>query len=176
MTIVVYRDGVIASDSASWSEDTCCGSIKKCGRSEKGLLWGVTGQALVVQDVAKWADDPMSEPPTYDDQNEVIVVWPDGTVKHLEKGRWTDLLAPYHVAGSGMDIAMGALMMGATAVQAVAAAIEHNAYCAGEIQSYSLHEEAESDPEIEYYEVPDDVVLPDPATTVSDWRGGLGLK
>jgi inosine-uridine nucleoside N-ribohydrolase len=45
-------------------------------------------------------------------------------VKHLEKGRWTDLLAPYHVAGSGMDIAMGALMMGATAIQAVAAAIE----------------------------------------------------
>lgn len=169
MTIVVYRDGQIASDSASWSEGTYCGSIKKCGRSEKGLLWGVAGEALAVQDVAKWADDPMSEPPTYDDQNEVIVVWPDETVKHLEKGRWTDLLAPYHVAGSGMDIAMGALMMGATAIQAVAAAIEHNAYCAGDIQSFSLHEEAL--PEVrEEFE-------PEPLSEVeAGWRDGLGLK
>lgn len=46
--------------------------------------------------------------------------------------------APFYAEGSGADFAIGAMEMGASAEQAVQAAIKHSANCGGKIQTVKL--------------------------------------
>lgn len=48
------------------------------------------------------------------------------------------VLDPYMAFGSGRDYAMGAMAMGANAVQAVEAAIKHCQTCGGPVESYEV--------------------------------------
>ncbi|APX88654.1 hypothetical protein BV394_02000 [Brevirhabdus pacifica] len=62
---------------------------------------------------------------------EVIWLLGDGTVRNYEGGGWFSLEAPFQAIGSGAEIALGALHVGADAETAVRAACALHTGCGG---------------------------------------------
>lgn len=58
---------------------------------------------------------------------------PDGLIVSLNHTGWEHMRVPVFAAGSGCDYAYGAMAMGATAEEAVRAAIRFDVGCGGEI-------------------------------------------
>lgn len=73
------------------------------------------------------------------DDFEGIIVHPDGdTVIVDPTGYPMEIAAPYFTFGSGGPVALGALIQGATAVEAVRIAIKYVPTCGGKVQSVKL--------------------------------------
>lgn len=143
MTIVVYRDGVIASDSAIHLGNTRLGSVRKIARGPDGSLGGAAGDANSLAKFVDWIRDGEREPfgqlggDLYPD---ALIVRPSGALfytGHLGTPyRVTGV--PWLLVGCGATVALGALHMGATAKEAVKAAIRWDSGCAGDIQILTL--------------------------------------
>jgi hypothetical protein len=138
VTVVVYRDGVMASDSAVHMDGIYSGSTTKIARSPNGMLGGGCGDGGAVGRFIDWIKSGASgnfESKAGDRSFGALLVNPDGTVLALcNDGSAFPLLAPFYADGSGSTIAMGAMEMGATAEQAVEAAIKWDSGCRGPIQ------------------------------------------
>lgn len=134
MTIVVYRDGVMAADTACWTGDIMVGHRRKIVRSPAGHLAGGAGESTLTERFRAWvcAGCPGDLPDLSGDFNGLLVQ-PDGTCARVRQSV-TPLDAPYYAIGIGEDVAAGALAMGATAEQAVRVAIACHAYCGGDVQ------------------------------------------
>ena len=140
MTIIVYRDGKIAADSGVSNGDNTFASMTKIARNNAGDLVGAGGDAGFAYQFLEWFKDGENgkHPLLRDIQSERVYdkaaifrasgIWeifePPG--KHIVRG-------PYYAFGSGKPEALGALWMGATAEQAVAAAISLDNGCWGDI-------------------------------------------
>jgi hypothetical protein len=62
---------------------------------------------------------------------------PDGTVISLECDDYpAEVSGPYHALGSGQAIANGAMFAGASAIEAIAAAIAHDKHSAGHVLAF----------------------------------------
>ena len=139
MTIIAYRDGVLAADSLSTNQGTKLGAMKKIWRTSKGriAICGDYGDALKA---ARWIERGMvgSPPSSNDPADPGAAIWlPDrGDPLIVENGTVQDLdEAPYHAWGSGARIALGAMHQGASAEEAVEAAIAHCVICGGPVQA-----------------------------------------
>lgn len=140
MTIVVYRDGVMAADSLVTDHDLRCGAVRKIQKIN-GCLVGAAGGLAEVQMFFAWyaARAGTDRPVLTDDNFEGLVVMPGGQVNWYGHGLLpTRLDAPYHAIGSGFKVAMGALWMGASAERAVECAIALNIRCGGPIDVIRL--------------------------------------
>lgn len=128
MTTLVIRDGVLAVDRRLWSSGRATGRITKVGLSKDG--WVVTGAgeaallAVVLKHVKtrelgnlkKW------KPPIADDkwsETCVIMMSPKGEVWFFEGYTPIKWEADVFAEGSGQRYAIGAVRMGASAVEAV---------------------------------------------------------
>ena len=142
MTIIVYRDGVLAADSLSTAGSVRCGTDRKIVRAHDGSLAAAAGTCGSCSEFLSWANarDCAFPTPDNDDDFEGILVKPDGSIVFYDfKGRaFTPPTDDYYVLGCGYEIALGALAVGATAEQAVAACIKHHALCGGPIQVESI--------------------------------------
>ena len=105
--------------------------IAATGNFENGLVlfeWYVSGA-----DACRWPESQGT-----DGWARLIVVDADG-LKVYDKlpvaQRFTD---QYIAFGAGCDFAMGAMAMGATAVQAVECAIKHSTACGGPVEWYAF--------------------------------------
>lgn len=56
MTVIVFRDGVMASDSGAFSGDRVWPWLRKIARGPDGVLFGVTGSAAVAGGFLDWVD------------------------------------------------------------------------------------------------------------------------
>lgn len=124
MTCVAYRDRIIAADSQAIVEDVKMVDDVKVAR-RKGHLFGICGMALPPLDAAiKWYFSKKREafkPYKFT----MIVVTPEGKVIDIDhKNAVIEVDLPFYAVGSGTAYALGAMEMGATAEQAVAAAIK----------------------------------------------------
>lgn len=147
MTIIAFKDGIMAADSAGF-----VGSVRvkvgrpKIRRGADGSLYGFAGATSVINLCADWlmrADYPHGKPdlatiPGLEDSDfEGLIVRPSG---HVERIGF--VLSPYVVDGKAVVIgndtaacvAIGAMHMGASAAQAVEAAIAHTIYVGGPVQ------------------------------------------
>lgn len=136
MTTVAYRDGVLAADTLS----TCNGLIDDYGakvwRVGKVLV-GAAGSRAVCLKFRDWVAGGMEgDSPMADDANG-IVVSSAAVVCWSEKGPWP-VTAPFYSLGSGYQVALGAMEMGATAEQAVSAARKWDLGTGGEITTLKL--------------------------------------
>ncbi|RUW57184.1 hypothetical protein [Mesorhizobium sp. M8A.F.Ca.ET.021.01.1.1] len=153
MTVLVYRDGVLASDSQlirrNWH---VLGSAEKIARVEvdgQAYLVGGTGEAPYVSKFIRWcrsADfpkflkneeftSPHIEPTGKDDNCTGFVIKPDGICIRFEGDDPPyEVTAEWHVFGSGDQFAVGALEMKATAEEACAVAIKQDLLSAGPMQ------------------------------------------
>lgn len=139
MTTVAYRDGVIASDSQVTSGDVIVGRTAKCG-CKNGVLYGFAGCLAFAQAFQAWIERGMEgDPPTMkkDDSRAEAILVHDGHILSFDDDGWDKLEMDYYAIGSGRQIAIGAMAVGASAVEAVKAAIKHDVYSGGEVHSFS---------------------------------------
>jgi hypothetical protein len=146
MTVIVYRDGVMASDSALHDNGALRGYAPKIFRGPRGELFGAAGNQGAATRFKRWFQeskrdfdrdgfDPLVEAGYFS----AIVVWRDKSVSLVDhQGTFFPVDAPFHCEGSGREIAVGACAMGATAEQAVEIAIRYECSCGGKIQVLRL--------------------------------------
>lgn len=143
MTTIAYRRGVVAADSMASSGDTKSKTTKLfllpklivgcCGHLGFGLIfvdWLRAG--------AREAKRPSWKGTIADVSFSAIVLSRNGCVVWDEYLRPMPLEDEFTAIGSGADVALGAMHMGATAYQAVEAAIRFNAFTGGKVVSYGL--------------------------------------
>jgi 20S proteasome alpha/beta subunit len=138
MTTIVYRNGIMAADSSVWEEGTLSHKMKKLHRLKDGSVVGIFGTVSSCINLIEYLKDNKKKPKSMNGAG-AIIAFPDGrllscegsTVVPIEKAR-------YLAAGSGMSVALGALHQGATAIQAVKAAIAHDASSRGPVKSMRI--------------------------------------
>ena len=122
MTTIAYRDGVLAADTQINSGNgNRAGHIRKIGRTADGWLWGFTGSTEHMADCAEWAEGREGKPPAI--EGCFILISPDGRHKEWWGKGWIAAEDPQAAWGSGEKIARGAMHAGASASEAVQAAI-----------------------------------------------------
>jgi hypothetical protein len=141
MTIIVFRDGVLAADRMTCQEDYYTGDVTKIFNIGPFLIGGC-GYVHDIQQFKAWveAGRPEDAKPKMGDNFGGMVCSKSGEGYLVE--RYGDELIgftldkfDYVVDGSGMSIALGALACGATAGDAVLAAIKHDPFCGGGVDS-----------------------------------------
>lgn len=144
MTIIAYRDGIMASDSGVTSGNIKFGWVKKIIKTKGGLLVGASGTISGITNLINISAD--AEKITDINFEELIEKEINGFIVEKDETVWClshsiipfKLEAPFHAEGSGAPVALGAMYMGANASQAVEAAIQFDLDCYGPIQSKSI--------------------------------------
>ena len=127
MTCIAYRDGIIAADSMAVIDNyvKLSDDIKVAKR--KGHLFGMSGNDCPkMEEFTKWFFSENKEKhPMKTFKFEIIVITPAGIIQQWDqRGRYETLNLPFYSVGSGKEYAIGAMEVGATAEQAVLAAIK----------------------------------------------------
>lgn len=131
MTVIAYRDGVMAGDRLTRS----CGvefheTVKVWRRGSDGALIGCAGMTTLADGVRRWfTAGEQGERPSFgteeDSSVHALIVRPDGSVEIHDMHGWVPV-APgrgFIAIGSGFELALGAMAMGASALEAVNVAI-----------------------------------------------------
>lgn len=145
MTTIAYRNGILAADTRCTIAGASSGSINKIARRYGGALAGAAGNAVYNFAFLEWfvLNDEKVDPPkaqrTDDSIDRGIIFFPDGRIHVYEPDGKFMIKAEYHALGSGTDVALGAMFMGATAEQAVRAAILHDNGTGGEVLVLKHH-------------------------------------
>lgn len=142
LTTIAFRDGVMAADSGSRYGDARHNWARKLAIGPDGTLYGVSGDAAQATTFLRWVDggctgvQPVAEW-TKDDHSSFVVlaVTPGGPVRLITARGEESYDAPYDAIGYDAGVAYGALFQGATAEQALAAAIEHGTGTSGKVQT-----------------------------------------
>lgn len=142
MTIIAWRDGIVAADSLATSDDVVTSrKFKKIRRMADGRVAAMMGAAVGAQEILRWIEGgEVGEQPRFEGEKSatVVVIGPEGLTSYDEYGKELISEAPYRAFGCGRDLALGAMAAGATAEEAVRAACEHSVYCGGEITVLTL--------------------------------------
>lgn len=140
MTTIAYRDGILAADSASWDANGIYfGRTRKIHRLVDGSLLAGAGCDSMVQRVANWLNDfcefPDVDPEKEMDRFQGLLIEPGRRVfymdQSLEQSELVDI--PFVAIGSGHELALGAMAMGATAREAVMIACQFDAHSRGPV-------------------------------------------
>lgn len=130
MSIVAYRDGVIASDGRMTISDLIISDgfpkVAKIG----GAIGGFVGDAEHVAELLRWFNNGANLQDIPKNKGSGIVVF-DRTLKkkkavqiiQVEEGGYFEVRDHYYARGSGREVALGAMWMGASAEDAVNASI-----------------------------------------------------
>ena len=133
MTIIAYRDGILAADSGAWYGDAFLGHGNKIDVLPDASLLATSGTWSDGELAREWfSGDQTGERPAMADSFGGLVLQLGSKCIPFE------LRAPFHADGSGHEIAIGAMHMGATAIQAVEAACEWSSRCRGPVQWHRI--------------------------------------
>jgi ATP-dependent protease HslVU (ClpYQ) peptidase subunit len=135
MTTVAWDGKTLAADSQS-TTGTVRGTAAKIAKSKDGFLVAGSGEHSVVKMWINWvlAGMPPDQQPTSAAESSILVVDPRGratvfydipVAQPLPRKQWA--------LGSGSDIALGAMAMGADARTAVKVAARFDVYTGGKI-------------------------------------------
>ncbi|WP_292229340.1 hypothetical protein [Brevundimonas sp.] len=140
MTTIAYRDGVLAADTRMTLHDQIEGrqvKVVKRGR----VLAAASGTAAMCRDFRSWVSAGCigAPPPTPSANNPDLSYWgfiatPDACFLINDAGL-IRLDVPYYAMGSGGEFAAGAMAVGATAEEAVRAAMTLDCKSGGDVVS-----------------------------------------
>jgi hypothetical protein len=141
MTVIAYKDGIMAADTVTWCMDLVNNDVTmKIIRTPSGELVGCAGGVGVITEFQEWAmaGFPSCSKPKGSDDFVALVVSPDGKVSKYdgEMRRYDSGVVGF--IGVHAEFLCGALAAGASAEQAVRLALTHCAYAGGEVQSMRL--------------------------------------
>jgi hypothetical protein len=146
MSTIVYRAGVMASDSRAYGGGRApVGTKAKIHRLPDGSLIGVSttvpgqGEALALW-VANGADPAKPPPGITDVKATILLVRPNGEVFYADDSLYFSgpLAGPYWAIGSGGEFALGAMEMGADPERAVEVAIKLDPWSDGAVDVLHL--------------------------------------
>lgn len=142
MTTIAYRDGVMAADSSLTVGETHVASSKKIFRLRNGSIigfWGTWSHCMLLKDALNDGHDIKDIKRKRIKSAYAYLVKPHGAIWGIENGvLWQLIRTDYVAGGSGGPVALGALAQGASAVEAVRAAIEHAPGSKGPIHTLKL--------------------------------------
>jgi ATP-dependent protease HslVU (ClpYQ) peptidase subunit len=137
MTIIAYRDGIMAADSAVFDGDTYAGEVRKIHRLPDGSLLGTAGALAMAKIAADWLSGPMegSPPDLREGSLYGILVRSNGDVFSIDRNLIPmRFKARFYAEGSGCSVALGAMAAGAPASEAALIACTFDAKCRGPVQ------------------------------------------
>ncbi|WP_276122699.1 peptidase S14 [Pararhizobium qamdonense] len=147
MSVVIYKDGVMAADSRAYSGSSHpVGGKQKIHRMKDGSLLGVCSNSVgMPENLREWIEAGEDkggwalENPVF----EAIRVMPSGEVFFYNDcyGKTGPLEGDVFTIGSGRKYALGAIRAGADIYEAVQVAIECDVWCSGPTRTLSLNEE-----------------------------------
>ena len=138
MTTIAYRDGILAAGTLCTINNSIEGRVVKIARRGP-IMAGAAGSAPMCRAFLDWfkagmqGEAPATQHPVSSDWNYWgLIVTPDRLVTLMASG-WMSHRAPYYAMGSGAEYALGAMAAGATAAEAVEAAMRHDTRTGGEV-------------------------------------------
>lgn len=137
MTIIAYRNGILAADTSTTVDGCVLPGRIKIVRRDDGALIAACGACGYGDAFRAWASaGEVGEPPKVADASAGVIFMRGGLVRvfDCDEGAYT-IAPPYFALGSGMAFALGALYAGATAEQAAKAAIEHDSKSNGSVMT-----------------------------------------
>lgn len=149
MTVIAYRDGIMACDSAWSTEGYVYTRQNKIFRLPSGALYGAAGdsddRALValLNTVTRAADIP-ARAALVEMTNEImaLLVLATGEVWSIDTGKDGGahrVFAPFIAVGCGKSLATGAMAMGATARTAAKIAAKFDTHCCLPVHTLKLN-------------------------------------
>lgn len=137
MTIIAFRNGLIAADSLSLHGEIISGTSKKIVKNKWGIKGGSAGETASCYRFRQWILDgaELSKIPDFENL-EGLVYFPEKNKVFLVqdgKDRYYELEGEFFALGSGKDIAIGAMAAGATAKEAAEIAIKYCISCNGSV-------------------------------------------
>lgn len=146
MTVVVYRDQIIASDTLSTYSGTLFTEVQKIGKTAGGYLFGLCGSTIQCANIIQSATaldknhsfESLVKTFTGEGDSFGMIVDPEGAIFTWGKDGAARCFSHWLTIGSGSDFAVGALAMGASSIQAVKVAAQYSTTCGGRVISYQL--------------------------------------
>jgi ATP-dependent protease HslVU (ClpYQ) peptidase subunit len=126
-------DGLVTCNGTIWAQ-----GFEKVARLPDGRIAGASGSAYYIAPFLAWLKDGGDFPEMDAENFEGLVLSPDGSVRAYDhKGRSIPEEVPT-ASGSGKEIALGAMLAGATPAEAVNIAAERDCGTGGKIIAISL--------------------------------------
>lgn len=138
MTTIAYRDGKLAGDSRATANGLIDNQTTKVWQ-HKGVLFGASGNQALCEKFRVWVVSGMEGDSPFEgaDDGNGLIVSKAGVVCFSTSGSWP-VSEPFYTLGSGYQIALGALAMGASAKEAVEVAARFDTMTGGKITVLSL--------------------------------------
>jgi hypothetical protein len=148
VTVIAYRDGVLAGDTQHTINGVIVGHGPKVFK-HNGWLFGSCGDAGwddEVRRVIEWVADQRATSmmlaftwPDFPADFSCLVVSPAGEVSDIGRvARWSPFACSFMAIGCGGEIAAGAMDQGADAREACRAAMRRHTGCGGDVVAVSL--------------------------------------
>lgn len=141
MTCIAFRAGVMAADSLVLLRDVDMGPHTKVFRGPDGSLLAAAGTSYACELLGKAHEcgEKVPSEALKDASVSALVAKPDGRLYHItDTDPALEIHREWFAQGSGADYALGAMAVGATAEEAVAAAIACSNTCGGPITAMRL--------------------------------------
>jgi hypothetical protein len=127
VTIIAYKDGWCWADDLIFVGRMIVGREAKIVRAKNGTIAGAAGDASACSLFLKWAEKGRrgKAPEVFTGEDKVegaIVIERDGTICDYSGPEPSRIKADHYAVGGAADIAIGAMMAGASAMEGVAIA------------------------------------------------------
>lgn len=134
MTTIVYRNGVLAADTRMVQGTAIIGNVKKIIRRDDGALCGGAGDCAWLQAFHRWfLDAEEGDPPIIEDNSKGVIIYSPKKIELFEQNGTVEFKPAFLAFGSGKEFALGAMYAGASAPEAVRAAMQFDPYSGGKV-------------------------------------------
>lgn len=135
MTTIAYRAGILAADGrVTYSDGVLTDNFCKITKLSDGALFALSGENSYAVDIIRHLEQEGVDLPVGDSFT-ALLVEVGGTIKLYEgNGDFFEIPTDYISIGSGSAYAYGAMDTGATAEEAVRAAIKRDPISGGRVQ------------------------------------------
>lgn len=144
MTTIVFRDGVLAADQCITHHDVTVGHRRKIAEVQTpgGDLLGwiacsgwPSDSITIAKWLTKWPEIGEAPKRVQDGDTSGVFLMKSGDVWIIAGGAPFQMEMDFHATGTGFEIAMGALAMGATAEKAVEIASKYDQSTGGGVDT-----------------------------------------
>jgi hypothetical protein len=151
MTVIAFKDGLLAADTATWSEDLIVTHSPKIHQTEtitrKTILWAASGNCSDIEIFRDWVEadfDRTQRPDRIPEGSFAALIFKVGYHKlfrcHHDFRIYSVDYEDAHVEGSHCAYLLGALHAGKSATEAVWQAIVRGMYAGGEIHYVNVND------------------------------------
>lgn len=142
MTVIVIRDGIMATDSGVWQGDLCVGEKQKIFRLPNGSLFAACGRSPATEVCLDWLKRGEDQPhPPLEKEGDFGALWlrEDGIFRISHDWMvYANTSKDFAADGAHGEFVLGALAHGASAAEAVELAIKYGDHAVGPVQTAVL--------------------------------------